>query len=428
MGTIIIASMLLLMALAAPVGIAIGLASVVAMLIKGSLPMILLPQRMIFGVDNFVLLAIPFFLLAGNLMNASGITQRLVDFATNLVGHIAGGLGHVSIVTGMIMAGMSGSAVADGTAISAVMIPTMVRAGFPAAFAAAVTAASATTGPVIPPSINFVIYGSYAEVSTGRLFFAGIVPGVLMGLYMMGALYVVSRRRGYGAYSRRPPLRHLVGSFLRAAPAMLLPIIILGGILCGAFTPTEAAVVAAVYALILGVAYGKLKLTQLGSVVSETIIGTAIVMFIVATFSLGGWILAAERTPAGLITFFGGLTDNRYVMLAILNVVFLFLGMIIDASALLIVFIPMFLPLVKGVGIDLVHFGVVVTLNLMIGLMTPPVGMLMYIVCRQAKISVVEFTREAIPFFIALLAVLVLITFIPELVLFIPNLLMGPSK
>jgi C4-dicarboxylate transporter DctM subunit len=176
------------------------------------------------------------------------------------------------------------------------------------------------------------------------------------------------------------------------------------------------------------VAYGNLKLAQLGSVVSETIIGTAIVMFIVSTFSLGGWILAAERTPAGLIAFFGGLTDNRYVMLAILNVVFLFLGMIIDASALLIVFIPMFLPLVNAVGIDLVHFGVVVTLNLMIGLMTPPVGMLMYIVCRQAKISVIEFTREAIPFFIALLAVLGLITFIPELVLFIPNLLMGPSK
>jgi C4-dicarboxylate transporter DctM subunit len=420
--------MLLLMAFAAPVGIAVGLASVVAMLIKGGMPMILLPQRMVYGVDNFVLLAIPFFLLAGNLMNASGITQRLVDFATDLVGHISGGLGHVNIVTGMIMAGMSGSAVADGTAISSVLIPAMVRAGFPAAFAAAVTAASATTGPVIPPSINFVIYGSYAEVSVGRLFFAGIVPGVLMGLYMMGALYLVSRRRGYGAYRQRSSLRHLVGSFLRAAPAMMLPIIILGGILSGAFTPTESAVVAAIYALVLGLAYGELKLSQLGSVANETIIGTAIVMFIVATFSLGGWLLAAERTPAGIIAFFQGLTSNPYVMLAILNVVFLILGMIIDASALLIVFIPMFLPLVRAVGIDPVHFGVVITLNLMIGLMTPPVGMLMYIVCRQAKISVLEFTREAMPFFIALLAVLVLITYVPDLVLFIPNLVMGPGK
>jgi C4-dicarboxylate transporter, DctM subunit len=357
-------------------------------------------------------------------MSAGGITQRLVRFASALVGHIWGGLANVVIVANMVMAGMSGSAVADASAAGAILIPPMLRSGYPGGFTAAVNAAAATVGPVIPPSINFVIYGSLAEVSTGRLFAGGIVPGLLMGLYMMGVSYVMARR---GSFPRaeRVSMTELWMATRGAVAPMLMPLMIMGGIIGGVFTPTESAVVAAFYALLLGLWYRELHIRDLPRVFSTAMINSAVVLFITSVFAVAGWIVAYEKLPQTLTGLFSSISRNPVLVLLLINVLFLIMGCFMDALPLLIVVVPMFLPLVRGAGIDLVHFGVVITLNLMIGLLTPPVGMLMYITCRLSGVGVDEFVRYGWPFIAALVVVLLLVSYVPETVLFVPRLLMG---
>lgn len=424
MGMILLGTMLLLFILSVPVAFAVGLTSLIYMLVSGHVPLPFLAQRMVAGVDSFPLLAIPFFLLAGELMSASGITQRLVRFASALVGHITGGLANVVIVANMVMAGMSGSAVADASAAGAILIPPMLRSGYPAGFTAAVNASAATVGPVIPPSINFVIYGSIAEVSTGRLFAGGIVPGVLMGLYMMGVSYVMAKR-GQFPKAARVALAELWTATKGAFWPMLMPLTIMGGIIGGVFTPTESAAVAAFYALILGLLYRELRLRDLPQVFATVMVNSSVVLFITAVFAVGGWIVAFEKLPQALTGMFGPIAKNPVLVLLLINVIFLVLGCFMDALPLLIVVVPMFLPLVRGAGIDLIHFGVVITLNLMIGLLTPPVGMLMYIACRLTNVGVDQFVKYAWPFIAALIVVLGMVSYIPETVLFIPRLLMG---
>lgn len=417
--------MLLLFAAGMPVAFAVALASIVALLFTGGVPLSIVPHRMIAGTDSFPMMAIPFFLLAGNLMNTGGITRRLVNLASALVGRLVGGLAHVTIVTNMIMAGMSGSALADTAGTGSILIPAMRQGGYPAAFSAAVTACASTIGPIIPPSIPFVVLGAMVGISIGRLFLGGAIPGTLMGLYLMVAAYAISKRRGYSAYTKAS-LWQLWAAFRQAILALMLPAIIMGGILGGVFTPTEAAVVAAVYAFILGVlVYKEIKPSDLPKLFLDSAMTTASLMFIVAAASVLGWVLSREQAGLKLVSLFAPLSQSPWVILFIINVVLLILGCLMETYAIMIILIPVLMPLVKSVGIDPVHFGVVAVLNLCIGLVTPPFGMGMFLVCRLANIKVVQFVREVPVFLIALIAALLTITFVPSLVTFLPRLLMG---
>ncbi len=413
-----------LMALNIPIAFSMAGVALGFILLSGTAPLELVVQRMISGSDSFVLLAIPFFLLAGSLMNAGGVTQRLMQFARSLVGHITGGLSHVTVVTNMIMAGMSGSAVADCTGTGSILIPAMVRERYAPAFAAAITATAATIGPIIPPSIPMVLYAAIVNISVARMFVGGFLPGVMMGLFLMAIGYVISKRRGYPR-EPRVTLRAFLVSFKDSILALLMPVIVLGGILLGAFTPTEAAVVAALYAFALGFfVYKELALRHLPAVAEEVIIGTASVMLIVGAAAPFGWLLAAEQAPQHLAAAFAILGKPWMLLLAV-NLLLLILGCFMEAVSILIILSPVLAPIVAAAGINEVHFGVVLVLNLMIGTVTPPVGMLMYIVCRIAKISIVEFAREAFWPTVGLIVVLFLITFIPSLVVWLPNLILG---
>jgi C4-dicarboxylate transporter DctM subunit len=422
MMSLLILGLFFFFALNIPIAFSMILTSLVYLIIKGDIPLIVVVQQIAVGTDKYLLLAIPFFFLAGELMNAGGIMDRLVRLSKALVGHIPGGLGHVNVVESMIFAGMSGSAVSDVTAMGFIEIEMMRRMGYGSGFAAAITAGSATIGPVIPPSIPFVIYGGITGVSVGKLFLGGIVPGVMMGLFLMVAIYILAVRRGYER-SVRPPLLQILKEIFNSIPILILPLIIIGGILSGVFTPTEAAVVAAVYAFFLGTAV--LKATDLREVFRLMIkvgLSTAKLMFIIAAASLFGWIMARENAPLLMTKVFLSISDNPYVVLLMINILLLVLGCVMETIAVMVILVPILTPLVQSMGVDLIHFGVMITLNLMIGLVTPPVGMVMYAVISIAKVSVIEFTRESLPFIIALLAVLFLITYFPSIVLWVPSL------
>jgi C4-dicarboxylate transporter DctM subunit len=412
------------LAIGMPVAFGLGIVSIGYFLLS-DFPLTTIPQKMFGGMDSFLLLAIPFFLLAGSLMNHGGVTQRLVDFASTLVGHIHGGLGHVTVVANVIMAGMSGTAAADAAATGQVLIPQMIRKGYSRGFAAAISASAATIGPIIPPSVSFIIFGSITNVSIGALFLAGFIPGLLMGVYLMAACWLVSRRRGYGADRARAGLRELGVAVVGALPALLTPVWVLGGMIGGVVTPTEAAAVAVVYSLILGVAHGELRWRHAPPILNEVAVLTAAIYLLLAVFNVLGWILAVEQIPQTVVGGFLALTDSPAMALLIINVMLLLLGILIEPLPLLVILGPMLVPVIETYGIDPVHFGVVFVLNVLIGVVTPPIGTNMFITCAIAKCPVGEFARESWPFIAALVALLMLITYVPWLTLFLPRLLMG---
>jgi len=417
------------------VGFAIGLPVAYSLLVPSliyfyqqGVPLFVVAQKMANGVESFPLLAIPFFIAAGEMMNTGGVTRRLVNLASTVVGHITGGLAHVTIVANMIMAGMSGSAIADAAGTGRVLIPAMEQEKFDKPFAAAIVSAAGTIGPIIPPSIPFVLFGFIASTSVGRLFLGGIIPGILMGLFLMVTVYIVAKRRHYPRHARST-FREFWVALKESSWALFMPLLILGGILSGIFTPTEAAGMAAIYGLFVGFfIYKEITLRDLLPIATRVVRSSAVVLFIVSAASALQYILTREMVGDALLALFKPFAGRRVMALLLINLLFLALGCVMETTALLLLFTPIFLPLIDGLGVDRVHFGVFYVLNLMIGTLTPPVGTVMYVILNISKISMLEFTREIWPMLVTLIGVLFLITFYPPLVLYIPNLLMGVAK
>lgn len=409
-----------------PIFIAMGLASVVyCTIFWSSSSFTTIPAEMVEFLNNFAFLCVPFFILAGDLMNTGGITRRLVNFSTAIVGHIRGGLSHVNIIVSMVFSGVSGSAVADTSAVGSVLIPAMKEEGYPASYAAAVTAASSTIGPVIPPSIPMVFYGMLTEQSIGKLFLAGAIPGVLVGIYLLIASYFISKKRKFPARPKAPT-RLMLKSFFDAALALLMPLIIVGGIVSGIVTPTEAGVLAVVYALIIGLlVYRELKPKDLLRIFSRSMLSSAYLMAIVASAGIFSYLVAEMRAGEILLNFFTSISQSKWVILTILNIFFLIWGCILEPMTALVVVVPMLMPLVKSVGIDPIHFGVVIVLNLMIALFTPPVGIVLYLATAISGEKLKNVMKETPPFLVALIFALICVTFFPGLSLWLPRIFMG---
>ncbi|MGW8194205.1 MAG: TRAP transporter large permease [Desulforhopalus sp.] len=423
---IIFTGLIILILLGIPVAVSMGLTAVVTFLAMGQMDILtMLPQRMYASTTSFTLLAIPFFILAGNLMNTGGITERIFRFARALVGHIWGGLGQVNVIASMIFSGMSGAAVADAAGLGMIEMKAMRDNGYDYRFSAAITAASSTIGPVIPPSIPLVIYGYLTEVSVGRLFLAGVIPGALMGLALMVAVYFVSKKRNYPR-DPRASVREILTSGKAAILPLLTPVIIVGGILSGQFTPTEASVIACLWALFLGVVvYRSIRVRDLPKMFWETLTHTVRIMFIIAAAGFFGWLLILHRIPVEVISGLTAMSDNPHLVMLLVIVVLLIFGCFLEGIAVLLITIPVFQKIIAHFAFDPIQFGIIMTLASMIGLLTPPVGMCLYAVSSITKLSIGELTREMWPYLFGIFLVLLAVAFIPEISLWFPDLIMG---
>jgi tripartite ATP-independent transporter DctM subunit len=415
---------LILLAVGIPIAFVLGISSVVY-LWKTQMPYVLVSQRVFVGLDNFLILAVPLFILAGKLMNASGITRRLIDFFYIIIGHIRGGLAYVNIVASVFFAGITGAGAADTAAIGSIMIPAMKNEGYSPEYSGAVTAISSTIGPTIPPSIAMVVYGAMAEASIAKLFLAGFIPGLLLGLAQVLVAGYFARRQKFPVRQKVLSVRTVTEGFFNTILAILMPIILLGGILSGIFTPTEAAGVAVLYALIVGFfIYRELKVSRLIKILYETSVLTGTILIILAMAHLFGWILAAETVPEIIANAMTSLTKNPIVILLLINLLLLFLGTIMETLAAIILMTPILLPLAQSIGLDPIHFGIIMTVNLNIGLATPPLGVCLLVASPIADVSLEKIALSAVPFLFASIAVLFVISYVPQLVLFLPNLLM----
>jgi len=467
--TILLSSFVILMLLGLPVALAMAGSSLLFLLISGTIPDVVVAQRMIAGIESFPLLAVPFFILAGNLMNIAGITSRIYNFAISLVGWMRGGLGQVNIIGSVIFSGMSGTALADAAGIGTIEIKAMKEHGYNTDFAVGVTAASATVGPIFPPSLPFVIYGMMANVSIGALFLAGILPGIVMTALMMLTVSYIARRNKWGgdvpfnlrrlgqagveilvvlAFPMAVWLMVLAGVSVNVAVgiafvalialdwyfdwsavmALMAPVILIGGMTMGWFTPTEAAVAAVIWALFLGlVRYRSMTFRALAKASFDTLETTASVLFIITAASIFAWLLTTTQAAQVMADTILGFTDNKWVFLFLVNLLILFVGCFIDTIAAITIMVPILLPIALKLGVDPLHLGVIITLNLMIGLLTPPLGMITFVLARIAKISVERTFAAIIPWLIPLFGALILITYIEPLTLWLPQV-MGLTK
>ncbi len=456
---------LLLMSGGIPVAIAMAGSALLYIWWTGTIPPYVVIHRMISGIDSFPLLAVPFFILAGNLMNNAGITNRIYNYALALVGWMKGGLGHVNVLGSVIFAGMSGTAIADAAGLGTIEIKAMTDHGYSKEFAVGVTAASATLGPIIPPSLPFVIYGMMANVSVGSLFLAGIVPGALMAILMMLTVAYFAHKNGWGADVKFEWPRMLkalletvvviswpvalwalvvqaglpaqltvfVGLIVlffadklfkfQAALPIMTPVLLIGGMTTGIFTPTEGAIAACLWAMLLGFAwYRTLNFKSFIRVCLDTVETTSTVLFIVAAASIFGWMLTATGVTAAISEWVLGFTKSPYVFLLLANLLMLFVGCFLEPTAAITILVPILVPICQKLGIDLVHFGLLMVLNLMIGLLHPPMGMVLFVLARVAKLSVERTTIAILPWLVPLLGSLAVITYFPTLVLWLPNM------
>jgi len=412
-----------LITVSVPIGISMGLASAAALLYKGGMPLTILAQKMFTGLDSFPLLAVPFFILAGCFMETGGISARLVRLASVLVGHVRGGLAHVVIMGTIFFSGVSGSSAADTAAIGSIMIPSMVRRGYPRPLAAAIVASAGGMGVNIPPCIIMVLYGIAANVSIGYLFAAGFLPGFLCGLSLMVMVYFVAKREGLPR-EVRASLSEMLKAAWDAIPPLLMPIIILGGILSGVFTATESAVIAVVYGMFLSmVIYKELHLRDVPGLLVTSAKLTGMVMLVVGMSITFAWIVTVERVPQMITEWILGVTQNPWMFLVFANFLMLIVGMFIDATPAMITFTPILFPIAQKLGIDPVHFGIVMVTNLGVGFVSPPVGSCLFVASAIGEVKIDEVIRPILPFLGVMIVALVLITYWPGMTLLIPRLL-----
>ena len=405
-----------------PVALALGLSSLSFLLLSKGIPLGIIAQRMFTGIDIFPFMAIPFFILAGELMNRAKITEKLVIFSDLCIGHFKGGLAHVNIVTSMFFAGITGSAVADTSAIGSMLIPAMKKKGYDADFSAAVTAASSVVGPIIPPSIPMVIYSLITGASVGALFLAGFFPGILLGLSLMVVTYIIAHKRNYKSSGKRAALSLILAALLKAIIPLLMPMIILVGILGGIFTATEASAVAVVYALLIGFfVYRNMKLKDLGPIFIATAKTTGVVFLVIATANIFNWLMAIENIPTKMALFFTTNISSKIVLLLVINVLLLFIGTFMDATAAMVITVPILIKITAPFGIHPVMLGAIVVLNLMIGLLTPPVGLCLFIAGNISGISLERTAKAVLPYLLVEIIVLMLVTYIEPISLFLPR-------
>ena len=422
-GLVMLLTLVALLALGVPVVFALGLAGLAGMLAIGpAAPMIIIPNSMMSGMDSFPLMAIPFFILAGELMNKGGITLRLVNFANVVIGGIRGGLAYANVMASMLFAGITGSALADTAAIGRIMIPAMERQGYDRPFSTAVTVSSSLIGPIIPPSITMVVYGVTAGVSIGGLFLGGIVPGLLVGFALMGLVGVMSHRRGYPKQEQPLTLGLFLRSLRDALVALMMPLIILGGIFGGIMTPTEAAAIAVIYALLVGfLVLRELRLADLFPIFLRSALLTAAILIIVGTARVATDLLAQEQIPQQVAALLLSLTNEPWQVMLLINVFLLLIGTVIDTIAAIIITVPILLPIALQIGLDPITFGVIVCVNLIIGLATPPLGICLFVASGVARLPVERLVQAMWPFLAVLVGVLLLITYVPGLVSFLPT-------
>ncbi len=411
-------------ALRMPIAFSLGFSSFVY-IAASDIPLSIIPERMFSGIDSFVILCVPGFILAGNLMNVGGITDRIIHFCMALVGHIRGGLGVANVGASMVFAGISGTAISDTVSIGSVMIPAMVKRGYDSEFSAAVTASSSTIGPIIPPSLPMVIAGTVTGLSVSRLFVAGIIPGLLLGFGLGIVSYFISVKRQHPK-EERLPLREVVRSFFGAFWAILMTIIIIGGIIGGFFTPTEAAMVAVFYAIIIGFfVYRELKLNMLPKIFYESAVTTASLMVLVGFANVFAWILTSEEIPIMITTAMLNFSNNPAVYILLVNILLVFVGMFMETIAALMILMPILLKPAISLGIDPIQFSIMCVLNLVIGLTTPPVGVCLFVASSIARISIGRLTIALLPFIAISLVVLILVSYVPPITLWLPSLVFG---
>ncbi|GAF63378.1 C4-dicarboxylate transport system permease large protein [Bacillus sp. TS-2] len=413
--TVLIVALLIFFILGVPVAVGLGLSTVLALIVAGDMPLLVVAQRLFVSLDSFPLLAIPLFILAGVIMEYGGISQRLINLANALTGHVSGGLAIVTVVTTMFFAAISGSSIATTAALGAILIPAMINRGYHKEFAGGIQAVSGTLGIIMPPSIPLILYGTAVGASIGDLFIAGIVPGIILGIGLIITVFIIAKKRDYKREPKKSG-KDILKAFVEATPALIMPLIILGGIYSGIFTATEAAGIAVAYALIVSIfIYKAINLKNISEILSKASITTSTIMFILATAGLFSWVLTIENVPHRVASVITSISDSPVIFLGFIIILLLVIGLFMETNASIIILAPILAPVAMELGIDPIHFGMVMIVALAIGMITPPLGLNLFIVSKIGKVRIDHLTKGMIPFYIAILIALLIITFIPSI-------------